>query len=107
MSDRQLIAAGAVFGMLGVILGAFGAHALESQLPAHRIALWETASRYQMYHSLALVAVGIIAGRYNVDLTISGWLFTVGIVIFCGTVYALALDAPRWFGAITPIGGIC
>src|SRR4051812_32685624 len=73
VTDRQMIATGAFLGMLGVILGAFGAHALESQLPPHRFALWETASRYQMYHALALIAAGIVAGRYNADLAICGW----------------------------------
>jgi uncharacterized membrane protein YgdD (TMEM256/DUF423 family) len=99
------IVLGALGGALSVIAGAFGAHGLESRLGPRELGLWETASRYLMYGSLALVLVGLFgqAGARRVDA--SGWCLLAGSLIFSGTVFALALGGPRWLGAITPIGG--
>ena len=97
---------GAVFGALAVITGAFGAHGLADRLSEKDLATWEVAVKYQMYHALALLAV---AALRHAGVTIGGatvWLFTLGVIIFSGTCYALALGGPRWFGAITPIGGL-
>jgi uncharacterized membrane protein YgdD (TMEM256/DUF423 family) len=103
---RGFIAAGAILAALAVAAGAFGAHLLASRLPPDRLATWETAARYHMYHSLALIAAGLIADRWpSPVLTAAAWLFLAGILIFAGTVYALALGGPRWLGAITPLGG--
>lgn len=97
---------GAVFAGLAVATGAFGAHALESRLDERMRQVWETAARYQMYHALALLAVAWIASRVeHVSTTVAGWAFVVGIVVFSGSLYALALSGIRWLGAITPIGG--
>lgn len=96
---------GALGGALAVISGAFGAHGLEARLDARGLQLWETASRYLMYGSLALVLVGLYGqpGMRRVDS--AGWCLLVGTLIFSGTVGALALGGPRVLGAVTPIGG--
>lgn len=104
--DRVFFIIGATLAFLAVGAGAFGAHALEARLPADRLELWELAARYQVYHALALLATAWASSRWpGGATTAAGWLFLAGTVIFCGTVYALSLGAPRWFGAITPIGG--
>lgn len=106
--DKFFFAAGALFGMLGVIAGAFGAHALRDQLAPERLVTFELAVRYQMYHAFALIATAWAVNRWPASAAhIAGWFFIVGILIFCGTVYALSFGSPRWFGAITPIGGVC
>lgn len=106
--SKTFLALGAIFGALAVAGGAFGAHALKHQLDADRWALFEMAARYQMYHALALLATGYAIDRWpSASATSAGWLFVIGTLIFCGTIYALAFGSPRWFGAITPIGGVC
>ncbi len=105
---RTFLVIGAVFGFLAVALGAMGAHALSGRLAPDRLALYETAARYQMYHALALLAVAWAADRFPGGAAAgAGWAFVAGILIFSGTVYALAFGAPRWLGAVTPIGGLC
>jgi uncharacterized membrane protein YgdD (TMEM256/DUF423 family) len=105
--DRLFFALGALFGGLAVVAGAFGAHALRDQLAPARLVQFELAVRYQMYHALALIAAGCAAQRWPASTANpAGWAFVIGILIFCGTVYALAFGSPRWFGAITPIGGL-
>ena len=89
--------AGLLLGFLGVALGAFGAHALQGRLDERGQELWRTAVAYQMWHALAIVAVGHQPSKT---------LFAAGIVVFSGTLYALALGAPRWLGAVTPVGGL-
>ena len=106
--ERTFVVLGALFGFLGVALGAMGAHALSHRLTPDRLAIYETAVRYQMYHALALLAVAWAVGRFPGGLpAAAGWLFVAGVLIFSGTLYGLAFGAPRWFGAITPIGGLC
>lgn len=105
---RTFFALGALFAFLAVAAGAFGAHALEGRIPADRLAVFETAARYQMYHGLALLAVAWATTQWpGGALHFAGYLFTAGILIFAGTLYAIAFGAPSWFGAITPIGGLC
>ncbi len=88
-------------------LGAFGAHGLKSRLEPEMLAVFETGVRYQMYHAIALLAVGYAATRWPGPLTqLSGWLFTIGILIFSGTLYILAISGMKWLGAITPLGGL-
>lgn len=94
----------AVSGALTVTLGAFGAHALKDRLSEHQLDLWQTAVLYQGLHVPALGLVGLL-GALGVRARVAGIAFVVGTLIFSGTVYALALGAPSWFGAITPIGG--
>ena len=91
---------GAVFGLVGVAAGAFGAHGLRTVLSPERLATFEVAVRYQMYHSIALVLAGILhADR-------AAWCFLAGTLIFSGSLYVLVLFEQRWLGAITPIGGL-
>jgi uncharacterized membrane protein YgdD (TMEM256/DUF423 family) len=100
------IVLGALGGALSVIAGAFGAHALAARLEPRELQLWETAARYLMYGSLALVLVGL-GGLHGLRRGIdgAGWCLLAGSAIFSGTVFGLALGGPRWLGAITPIGG--
>jgi uncharacterized membrane protein YgdD (TMEM256/DUF423 family) len=99
---------GCIFAFLGVAAGAFGAHALRARLPASLQAVFETAARYQMVHALALLAVALLAARAPSGAArAAGWLFAAGIVVFSGSLYALALSGVRVLGAITPIGGVC
>jgi uncharacterized membrane protein YgdD (TMEM256/DUF423 family) len=105
--ERTFFIAGAVFAFLGVAFGAFGAHALAERIPAERLATFEIGVRYQMYHALALLAVAWGITRWPAGgLHVAGWLFIAGILIFGGTLYGIALGAPRWLGAITPLGGL-
>lgn len=101
------IAWGAVNAALSVAAGAFGAHALKAQLPEAMLVTFETGARYHMYHALALIAVGLVLGsRPSGLLSAAGWAFTAGIVLFSGSLYALALSGVRGLGAITPLGGV-
>lgn len=106
--ERRFFALGAVFGFLGVALGAFGAHALRTRLDAADLAVYETGVRYQMYHALALLAVAWAASQWPAAATVrvAGWLFVVGIILFSGSLYALVLTGHRALGAVTPVGGL-
>ena len=99
--DRVFVAIGAASGALAVGLGAFAAHGLEAKLAPRMLAVFETGVRYQMYHALALVLVGLF-GR----APLAGWAFVIGTACFSGSLYALALGGPRFFGPITPLGGL-
>ena len=103
VSTRVSLLVGAA-GASAVLLGAFGAHALRDVLDARSIELWHTAVNYHVWHALALVlAVGLGRGRSGRFATVA---FVLGIVLFSGSLYALALGAPRWTGIITPFGGL-
>ncbi len=105
--DKTFFAVGAAFGLLGVALGAFGAHGLKGTLSPDMLANFETGVRYQMYHAMALLAVAWAVTRWPGGLTnAAGWLFIIGIVIFSGSLYLLSITGLRWLGAITPIGGV-
>ena len=94
----------AATGALAVMLGAFGAHALRGQLDAASLQIWHTAVDYQFWHALALLGLASApACRWRLAGSIA---FTMGILLFCGSLYALALGAPSWVGAITPFGGL-
>lgn len=106
--DRVFFTLGAVSGLLGVAAGAFGAHALRERLAPDLLAVFETGARYQMYHALALLAVGWATTRWPGPLPLwAGWLFAAGTLIFSGSLYVLALTGLRWLGAVTPAGGLC
>jgi uncharacterized membrane protein YgdD (TMEM256/DUF423 family) len=106
--DRTFLFIGSVLGFLGVILGAFGAHALRSRLSPEMLAVFETGVRYQMYHTFAVLIVAAAIGHAGSArlLTLAGWLFFAGIVLFSGSLYALALSGVGTLGAITPLGGL-
>lgn len=93
---------------LAVALGAFGAHALKARLAPEALDIWRTGVTYHAWHALALVAVGLLMlhAPGSGALRVAGWLFAAGIVLFGGSLYALALGAPRAFGAVTPFGGL-
>ena len=106
--DRVFVALGALAGLTAVALGAFAAHGLKGKLPADLFEVFEVGARYHMYHALALLAVGWAATRWpGGATTAAGWLFCAGIVLFSGSLYALALTGIRPLGAITPLGGVC
>ena len=108
MTPRYTIAIAAVFGLLAVAAGAAGTHALRDTLDAGALGTFETAARFQMYHALALLAAGILAMRRQTRaLTVSAALFTVGTLLFSGSLYILALSGIGIFGAVAPVGGIC
>jgi uncharacterized membrane protein YgdD (TMEM256/DUF423 family) len=99
---------GAASGFIAVATGAFGAHGLRARLSPELLATFETGARYQMYHALALVLVGLLAARTPSGLlTGSGWFFAAGTLLFSGSLYLLALTGVRAFGAVTPVGGLC
>jgi uncharacterized membrane protein YgdD (TMEM256/DUF423 family) len=98
-------ALGAINAFLAVAAGAFGAHALKARLAADMLAVFETGARYHMYHALGLIAVAWLAGARGPAAHPAGICMLVGIVLFSGSLYALALGAPRGLGAVTPIGG--
>lgn len=102
--QRATVIEGAALGGLAVAAGAFGAHGLKGVVDAEALAIWETAARYQMYHALALVLVGLAAPRPAWRL--AAWCWLGGVVIFSGTLYALTLTGATWLGAITPVGGV-
>ncbi|MGH7483641.1 MAG: DUF423 domain-containing protein [Longimicrobiales bacterium] len=105
---RLFVALGAVLAATAVVAGAFGAHALQARLSADRLLTFETAARYQMYHALALIVAGWAVERFGPrPATAAGWLFLLGVLVFCATLYGLALGGPRWLGAVTPVGGLC
>ena len=105
--DRTFMFVGALLGFVGVGLGAFGAHGLKGRLSAEMLAVFETGVRYQMYHALALLALGAMMTRLEGRaVVVAGWSFTAGILIFSGSLYALALSGVTMLGAITPIGGV-
>lgn len=97
---------GAASGCLSVAAGAFAAHGLRERLDPRMLDVFETAARYQMYHSLALLAVAWMASRAASPLTdAAGWCFLAGILLFSGSLYALALTGVTRLGMITPLGG--
>jgi uncharacterized membrane protein YgdD (TMEM256/DUF423 family) len=106
---KLFITLASLSGMLAVAFGAFGAHALKNRLDEYALGVFQTAVQYHFYHSLALLAVGVIAlGQHpgSALLRSSGWLFVIGIVVFSGSLYLLSISGLRWLGAITPLGGL-
>lgn len=103
---RALILAG-IFGVLAVLLGAFGAHALSGRLSPRALQVWHVAVEYQFYHALALMGAALwLRFAPAPGLAAACWAFAVGTVLFCTSLYLLALGAPRVIGVITPIGGL-
>ena len=100
MTRSPLLAAGALNGALAVGAGAFATHGLKDRLSQHALEVFETAARYQMYHALAMILCALLMART------AGWIFQVGIVLFSGSLYALALTDVKVLGAITPFGGV-
>ena len=99
-SRSPLVAAGAINAAFAVAAGAFAAHGLRERLDAKALEVFETAARYHMYHALAMVLAGVLVARG------AGWTFQIGIALFSGSLYALALTDIKVLGAITPFGGL-
>lgn len=123
-SERLFLVLGAVSGLVGAALGAFGTHALRSRLAPERLAQFETGVRYQLWHALALFGVVLVGslrvvsgaelyglliseGTMDWPAALAGWLFVAGTVLFSGSLYALALTGVRRWGAVAPLGGTC
>jgi len=105
--ERLFLIFGAISAGLAVALGAMGAHILESVLSPQRLETYITGVEYQMYHSLALLVLGVIGSkRLGRWFRVSGWAFTIGILLFSGSLYVLTLGNMPWMGMVTPIGGI-
>ena len=105
---KLFITLASLSGMLAVVLGAFGAHALKSRLDDNALNIFHTAVQYHFYHSFALLAVGVIAlsQPQTALLKSSGYLFILGILIFSGSLYLMSITGVRWLGAVTPLGGL-
>lgn len=106
---KLFLSIAAINGFLSVALGAFGAHGLRGKLADNLFRAFETGVQYHFYHTLALLAVGLLLQRMqgNAALLASGWLFVVGILLFSGSLYGLAFGGPKVLGPITPLGGVC
>jgi uncharacterized membrane protein YgdD (TMEM256/DUF423 family) len=122
--ERAFLVIGAVSGFLGVAAGAFGSHALRAKLPPERLATFEIAVRYQLWHALgmfAVVMVGslrfadpgpthpfvVLEGAMGWPAALAGWLFVAGTVLFSGSLYALSFTGRKRWGAVAPVGGTC
>ena len=107
VQSRRLLLLGSAAAMLGVLLGAFGAHGLKAHVPADLLAIYDTGVRYHLVHALGVLLVAslsiVIDSRL---LRLAAWCLLAGIVLFSGSLYALALTGVRSLGAITPLGGL-
>ena len=102
MQTRTILVLGSLLGLLAVAAGAFGAHALSEQQDKQT---FQAGAEYQMYHALALVLCGLLAGR-GYRLNVAVWAFLLGVILFSGSLYLLVLTEVKWLGPITPIGGV-
>ncbi len=106
ISARRLVAIGALSAGLSVVAGAFGAHMLKDVLDQHLLDVYEKATRYQMYHAFGMVLSGFALRSWrDAGVAKAGWLFAVGTLLFCGSLYGVSLLGIRWLGAVTPVGG--
>ncbi len=107
MIDRVFFSIAGAIGFTGVALGAFGAHALKASLTPEQLATFEVGVRYQLIHALALLAVAWACTRWpGKRAHASGWLFTIGTLLFSGSLYAITLTGVRGLGLVTPVGGV-
>lgn len=110
--EKTILKTASIFGLTAVILGAFGAHALKAQLTPDQLASFQTGVRYQFIHTLALIAVGVLLLiSSNKMLRNAAWAFTIGIILFSGSIYLLTAGkmmgwSVSWLGPITPLGGV-
>jgi len=104
---RTWLAIGALLAGLAVVMGAFAAHALEAQLDSEAMAIYRTGAQYHLYHALGLLLIAAVAGRgvHGGTSWIAAAVMLIGVVIFSGSLYLLALTGASWLGAITPLGG--
>ena len=106
MSKLFLVIA-CILSLLGVAAGAFGAHLLRESLSMDMLNTFQTAVRYQMYHSFALIVAGWALDKYERRQFVkAGWMFLAGVALFSGSLYILVLTGSTWLGAVTPVGGM-
>ena len=99
--------AGSLFSMLSVVFGAFGAHYLKNTLNDYSLSVFQTGVLYQFFHSVGILVLVLLSKSIdNLNLDLSIWFFTLGIILFSGSLYLLAITGLKWLGAITPIGGM-
>lgn len=104
---KSWILSGTLWAGLGVVIGAFGAHALRERISERAMEIFQTGSHYQFIHALALILLGLWASSHESTGTdAAGWFFSVGIFLFSGSLYALAITDMKVLGAITPLGGL-
>ena len=107
--SRTWITVAALLGALGVALGAFGAHVLRAILPLQAMTIFETAVRYHLLHTLALLVTGLLMAQFpalTATLRRVAWLFLLGVLLFSGSLYVLSMSDLRWMGFVTPLGGL-
>ena len=107
-SAKLFLALGSIAALAAVLIGAFGAHGLKERIAPDLLPVYKTGVEYHFYHALGLILVGLAAFHLPESgyLKGAGWAMLIGIVLFSGSLYVLALTGVRWFGAITPVGGI-
>lgn len=110
--NKQIILTASFFGVLAVVLGAFGAHGLEGKISEYQLGTWKTANEYQFYHTFALLFLSTFSRAKSQSIRISFIAFTIGIILFSGSLYLLSvksllgIDVP-FLGPVTPLGGLC
>lgn len=104
---RTTILLAGIAGLTGVLAGSFGAHGLRAKLSPEMLEVFETGARYHLIHAVALLALGgfMAASSRSTILNWTAWLFALGIIVFSGSLYALAITGHKWLGMITPLGG--
>ena len=103
---RPWLMIGSLMGLLAVIAGTFAAHGLDQRLSPHMLEVFETGTRYHMYHALAILIATVIQGQYSTRLpAVAAGFFLTGIILFSGSLYLLALTQARWLGMVAPVGG--
>lgn len=104
---KILLIIGAINGFIAVAFGAFGAHGLEGKITESKLETWNTAVQYQMFHTIAILAVGMLMQKISASsLQWAGWMFFIGIIIFSGSLYLYSVTSIKTFAMITPIGGV-
>ena len=107
MNEKKFLIIGSLLGFFAVAFGAFGAHALKTKISPEMLVIFETGARYQMFHALALLFVFAAASHISHPcLQSAGWCFTLGTAIFSGSLYALVFSGQKFWGAVTPLGGL-
>lgn len=111
--NKQIILTASFFGLIAVILGAFGAHGLEGKISDYHIGTWKTANEYQFYHTFALLFLSTFSRAKSQSIRVSFIAFTIGIILFSGSLYLLSvrsllgIESVALLGPITPLGGLC
>lgn len=111
--NKQIILTASFFGVIAVILGAFGAHGLEGKISEYHIDTWKTANQYHFYHTLALLFLSTFSRAKSQSIRVSFIFFTIGILLFSGSLYLLSvrellgIEKVSILGPITPLGGLC